>query len=251
MRTALNAGKIHHIWLDLAQALPAVVQGRRLKKVVPLLGEASGPKTGMAVSSVIDGVPTRLLVIGESTVAGTGAPTHDVALTGQLASRIALLRQRNVAWVAEGTNGATLRQIGRSVPILVNKHDPDIVVLAAGANDVMTGRRPRNWGEDLVSLLNEVIDPERPREVVVAGVPPFRHFPALPAPLNSFLDRRAGRLDAVTAQICTEMGARFVPFDDSQPLGDDFFGADRFHPSAVGYRRWAESLFGAPQQASR
>ena len=210
--------------------------------MVPLLEEAAGPKFGVADAGGTGGVPLRLLVIGESTVAGTGAPTHDVALTGQLAAGLSTRRHRPVAWEAEGSNGATMERIRREVLGLIQERDPDIVVVAAGANDAMIGRLPGHWGSDLRSVLVDFIEPGGPREIVVAGVPPFRNFPALPVPLNEFLERRARRLDAVSARICAELGVGFVGFAGDPPLGEDFFASDHFHPSVVGYGHWAAFL---------
>ncbi|GAA4381157.1 SGNH/GDSL hydrolase family protein [Paeniglutamicibacter cryotolerans] len=229
-------------WLDAVQAAPAYFQGRHVKKVVPLLGEAAGPKRGVADAAGTGGVPLRLLVIGESTVAGTGAPTHDVALTGQLAMGLSTRRSRPVAWEAEGSNGATMERIRREVLGLIQEHDPDIVFLAAGANDAMIGRLPGHWGRDLRLVIDVFIEPVRSREIVVAGVPPFRNFPALPVPLNEFLERRARRLDAVSARICAELGIGFVGFAGDPPLGDDFYASDHFHPSVAGYGHWASFL---------
>lgn len=229
----------------MVQAGPALVQGHRLVKTIPRLQEATGPKKGLADACGTGGTPCRLLVIGESTVAGTGAPTHALALTGQLAEGLSVRRHRPVAWEAQGANGATLERIGSEVLVRVQHPDPDIVVLVAGANDAMAGRTPAHWGGDLRRILAAFLDPGRPREIVVAGVPPFRFFPALPVPLNEFLERRASRLDAVSARVCTELGLAFVSFADDPPLGDAFFAADRFHPSVEGYGHWAAFLLDA------
>lgn len=251
MTTFPMVDRVHSGWLDAVQAAPAYFQGRQVRKVVPMLGEAAGPKRGLAMAEGSAGVPLRLLVVGESTVAGTGAPTHDVALTGQLAAGLAARRHRAVAWEAEGSNGATLERIAREVLGLIQEHDPDIVVLAAGANDAMTGRFPAHWGRDLRGVLGAFIEPGRFREIVVAGVPPFRNFPALPVPLNEFLQRRALRLDAVSRRVCEELGVGFVDFAGDPPLGDDFFASDHFHPSVIGYGHWAGFLLDELERARR
>ena len=65
-----------------APLLPILwLQGRRVRKHTPRLPEAPGPTVGTIPAA---GYALRLLVIGESTVAGCGAPDHAQALTGQL-----------------------------------------------------------------------------------------------------------------------------------------------------------------------
>lgn len=232
-------------WLDVVQAGPAFFQGRRIVRSLPGLQEATGPRRGLVDVGGGGGAPLRMLVLGESTVAGTGAPTHALALTGQLAVGLSVRRHRAVAWEAQGANGATLQRIGSEVLDLVRYPDPDIVVLVAGANDAMAGRTTAHWGRDLRGILSGFLDPGRGREIVVAGVPPFRYFPALEAPLNEFLERRAKRLDAVSARVCAELGVAFVSFADDPPLGEAFFASDRFHPSVAGYGHWASFLLDA------
>lgn len=232
-------------WLNLVQAGPSLFQGRRIVKNLPGLQGAIGPNNGIVDVHGTGGEPCRLLVIGESTVAGTGAPTHALALTGQLAVGLSDRRRLPVAWEAQGANGATLERIGNELLELVRQPDPDVVVLVAGANDVMAGRSPAHWRRDLRRILEVFVDSGRHREIVVAGVPPFRYFPALPVPLNAFLERRAGRLDAASAQVCAELGVAFVSFADDPPLGEAFFASDRFHPSVAGYGHWAAFLLDA------
>ncbi|MDQ0095588.1 SGNH/GDSL hydrolase family protein [Paeniglutamicibacter psychrophenolicus] len=234
--------RIRRVWLDAVQAGPSLLQGHRIARNIPRLEEAAGPNLGLVDAAGSGGVPLRLLVIGDSNVAGAGAPTHSVALTGQLAVRLSARRHRPVAWEADGANGATMERIRHEVLGLIQEHDPDIVVLVAGANDAMSGRSPVHWGSDLRAVLGAFLDPGRDREIVVAGVPPFRYFPALPAPLNEFLERRASRLDAVSAGVCAELGLDFVSFADGPPLGEAFFATDRFHASVAGYGYWAGFL---------
>lgn len=245
MSLQLDAARLWSGWLDVVQAGPAFVQGRWISKHLPEMAEAAGPNRGRVDVDGNGGIPLRLLAVGDSTVAGAGAPTHALALTGQLAVGLSARRHRPVSWEADGANGATMDRIRLEVLGLVQEHAPDIVAVVAGANDAMAGRRPEHWGEDLREVLAAFMDSPGQREIVVAGVPPFRFFPALPAPLNDFLERRAGRLDAVSATVCRELGLAFVSFTDDPPLGEAFFAADRFHPSVAGYGHWASFLLDA------
>jgi lysophospholipase L1-like esterase len=75
----------------------------------------------------------------------------------------------------------------------------------------------------------------------VTGIPPFAAFPSLPTTLGRYLAQRAAALDAVSQQVCAEHPrATWIGSTDIPPL--DFFAQDRFHPSAAGYRRWAQTV---------
>lgn len=234
--------------LDVVQAVPAIVQGKKLLRDLPRLPDASGPHAGHVAASAhtaaSEQLPLELALLGESTASGVGAPTQSAALVGRLASELASHSSRAVNWSVVGQNGATIRRIRHKLAPQLAHLNPDIAVLAAGANDVIDGRSTSEWEEHLRSVIATL---ERPRStrcnlVVVTGVPPFAHFPALRSPLRSVLARRADRLDARSAAVCAELGVLFLPFDNSIDLGPDFFAADDFHPSEHGYALWAAYL---------
>src|SRR5688572_32862116 len=82
------------------------LQGRHVRRITPRLPEAAGPTLGTIAGA---GRPLRLLVIGESTVAGVGAPDHAHALTGQIAASLATRTGRGVHWHARSEE----RRVGK------------------------------------------------------------------------------------------------------------------------------------------
>src|SRR5262245_23079188 len=81
--------------------------GQHTRRKIGLLPEAAGDTTGI-VGEGADSV--ELLVIGESTVAGLGARTHEMALAGQFAHRLAKRIGKQVKWLAIGKNGVTAKR---------------------------------------------------------------------------------------------------------------------------------------------
>jgi lysophospholipase L1-like esterase len=217
--------------------LLAAVQGfwvsRRQEELPPAGGEASG-RTGNAPAAE----PLRVAVLGESTAAGCGVTTHHEGFAGSLARRIFELTGRPVLWDVVGQHGATARRIRhRLLPQLGARYD--LVVLLAGANDVLSRRTTAEWREDLTAILDALA--VRADHTVVAGTPPFATFPSLPGALRRYLAEAARSLDEVAEEICSSRAnATWVGSADVGGVGPDFFARDGFHPSAIGYRRWAE-----------
>ena len=95
--------------IALAATAPVVLaQGRAVRRSTPLLPEANGPAT---VHVGAGDAPVRLLVLGDSTVAGIGVATHVEGLTGGLARELAGRVDRPVAATAIGRGGATTRDL--------------------------------------------------------------------------------------------------------------------------------------------
>ncbi len=78
-----------------------------VKRTTPRLPGAAGPTDGVVEGA---GEPFRLAVLGESTVDGVGAATHEEALTGCLARELAN-GGRAVRWQAAGRTGANARTV--------------------------------------------------------------------------------------------------------------------------------------------
>lgn len=217
--------------------LPIVaVQGLWIRATTEMLPPAAGSATGIAGDG--PGRPVRLAVVGESTAAGCGVASHGEGFTGCLARELAARAGRPAAWEAVGQHGATARRIRyRLLPRL--GCGLDVVVLLAGVNDVLTRRAPGQWGDDLAAIVDDLA--ARAEHVVVTGIPPFAAFPALPRTLARYLARRAEALDEVSRQVCAGRArVMWISSADLFSVDPDFFARDRFHPSAPGYRRWAE-----------
>src|SRR5258708_34461957 len=119
-----------------------LVQGQIVRWKVGVLPDATGAregKYGEGDSAV------KLFVIGESTVAGLGARTHEFALAGQFARQLSEHIGRPVEWKVLGKNGVTARRtIDELVPRMPEETFDYILVGLAG-NDVMKPSIPAQW----------------------------------------------------------------------------------------------------------
>jgi lysophospholipase L1-like esterase len=221
--------------------LPIVaVQGMWVRFAIEMLPPAAGPTIGTVGDAPRP--PVRIAVLGESTAAGCGVDSHDDGFPGCLARELAARTRRPVEWEVVGQHAATARRIRyRLLPRLGD--NLNVAVLLAGVNDVITRRTPGQWGDDLAAIVDDLAD--RAEYVAVAGIPPFEAFPSLPTTLGRYLAQRAGALDEVSQQVCAEQPrATWISSTGILPTGPDFFAQDHFHPSAPGYRRWAQVVAG-------
>jgi lysophospholipase L1-like esterase len=218
----------------------AAAQGMWLRSTIKLAPPATGPTQG--TMGTTSRPPLRIAVLGDSTAAGCGVHTHDEGFTGSLAREIAARTQRPVEWQVAGQLGATARRIRyRLLPQLLPRlaEEIDAAVLLAGANDVLTGRRPEVWRDDLEAIVDDLM--ERAGHVIIAGVPPFALFPSIPPTLGRYLSERAAAFDEVSRQVCARRPcATWVTMTEIPP--PEYFAVDRFHLSAAGYRRWAQVI---------
>jgi lysophospholipase L1-like esterase len=216
-------------------------QGRGVRRRTPRLPDAAGPVEGTFPGAE---PALRLVVIGESTVAGIGAAAHEGALTGQTAAALARLTGRAVRWRALGRSGANAREAAKLADDLPCE-PADAVVLSLGVNDTLRLRPPLLWAKDVARLIEIVRERVGPAPVLLSPVPPMHAFPALPQPLRGVLGARARRLDAALGRLPARL-IRVAHVGLWVHPAPDMFCADGFHPSEAGYaaigRRLAEEL---------
>jgi len=232
-------------WLPEILALPLlpllIVQGKRTRRVTPRLPDAHGPTQGIA-GKAYGATPLSLLAFGESPVAGVGVGTHEEAISGQLALALSSRLQRPIAWQAIGKNGATAREALAHLLPQVARRQTDIVLLAFGVNDTTAFRSVAQWRDDMHALIAGLQDRCAPRMLLLAGVPPLRHFPALPRPLRWVMGLKADVLDLALRDMASTLDNGIhvpVALDASDRA---LMARDGYHPSVKGCEVWAQML---------
>lgn len=212
-------------------------QGQRVRDELPRLPEAAGPCTGATEGT---GLPVRLLLFGESTVAGVGAPDHQQGLAGQTARELARRTDRPVRWRAHGRRGVTAQAAHDGLLSTLPQAPFHVVVIALGVNDVVELHSPTRWRRDAGRLVAAVRARTDHPPVLLAGVP-IGQFPALPEPLRTVLGWRGQLLDRATRRLAMETRTMtHVP----APLPDapEAFSPDGIHPGPAGYALWGRHL---------
>ncbi|SIS07234.1 Lysophospholipase L1 [Aquipseudomonas alcaligenes] len=219
---------------SLPLALPLALHTRRTALRLP---PAAGAQSGLAGTG-LGGAPLRLLLIGESTVAGVGVEAQEAALAGQLAQALAARLQRPVAWRACGENGITAGEACERLLPLALSEPADLVLLVFGVNDTTHLSSLARW-EDSLRELSRALS-ARGERVVFTGVPPIQHFSALPWLLRRLLGLRATLLDAELRRLSAQEHAQYARLE--LEFAEEYLARDGYHPSALGYRVWGEGL---------
>lgn len=214
------------------------LQGQYTRRKVGLLPDAAGARSG---TSGVTGDTVTLLVIGESTIAGLGARTHEFALAGQFAQRLAARIGKKVNWTVIGKNGVTARRtIDELVPRIPDEKY-DYILIGLGGNDVMKLSSPRKWRRDMTDLLGILRDKNPDAVFFLSNCPMIKYSPAMPHPIRFILWELSKLHDANIKELTAAMdGVHYYP----QPADVEIEGffADGIHPSEQGYSDWAEAM---------
>jgi lysophospholipase L1-like esterase len=191
------------------------------------------------------GTPLDLLVLGDSIAAGLGAERRKDTLGARVARGLAKRLQRPVRLRTAAVVGSESSALADQLAGLPDTYRPDVAIIVVGGNDV-THRVPVAVSVDhlehAIGLLRG-----RGAEVIVGTCPDLGTLRPVPQPLRALGSRMSRQLAAAQAAAATRNGAHAVslsrvvgPFFITNP--DEMFSLDRFHPSALGYKRTAKAL---------
>jgi lysophospholipase L1-like esterase len=185
------------------------------------------------------GTPKTYLVMGDSTAVSQGSAYTDGFA---VASANHLAKQYKVTLVNVAVSGARVADVARLQLPQAAKYHPDIVLLAAGANDAthFTG------GGSIRASLETIIDGLRkvnPNvKIVVTGSPAMDSVNRFPFGAKQLMGLRTRQVNAVFAKAVSEDGLTWAPIARETRaafLADPtLLAPDKFHPNARGYALW-------------
>ena len=214
------------------------LQGRYTRRTVGLLPDAAGERTGLAGEG---GNEAKLFVIGESTVAGLGARTHERALAGRFAEQLANRIGRAVRWTVIGKNGVTAGRTIRELVPQIPDEKFDYILVGLGGNDVLKLSSPRKWRRDMTRLLR-ILQEKNPEAVIfLSNCPMIKASPAIPQPIKFILWKLSNLHDANIRDLTARMDRVFYYHQPLEIEVEGFF-ADGIHPSEKGYADWTEAM---------
>ena len=224
--------------------------GKRVLAAVPRLPDAREP----AGTVPGPGPAVRVLLIGESTMAGVGVATHDRGFAGHLARTLGAGWSREVQWWVEGHSGFTLKRLLAEVIPDLPPRPADLIVLGMGANEAFKMNTPAGFRRDMRATLTAL----RQRfgtgvPILIPNMPPIREFPAFTPVLRFTLGNMIECFGAELERLIPEFPRTFFDArllrraeweERSGVRGAEHWFSDGVHPSELTYRHWAQD-FGA------
>lgn len=215
-----------------------VAQALLTRRRAPVLPEAAGERHGVVGDGA--GEALRVLIVGDSSGAGVGVPTQDLALAGYLGRTLAARTTRPVRWQLVARSGITSAQ---ALPLVqqARPDQADYAVVVLGVNDVIDQVPSHRAVQHRAALADWLRAHAGVRRVVFAPLPPVHEFPLLPQPLRWIMGRDARRHDDALARwAATREDVSHVPID--LRLDADCMASDGFHPGEPVYRACGEAL---------
>ena len=228
------------MWLKLSTfgLLPVLlIQGTKVRRNTPRLPEASGDREGKTGQ----GKPLSLLILGDSAAAGVGVETQQDALSGAIITE--LQGEFMLQWKLHAKTGDATKQVLQAIHD-IEPQSYDVVVTSIGVNDVTKLTSARSWIKQQKQLFSQIQNHFQPKLIIVSGVPPMQHFPALPNPLAWLFGQYAEQMNQTLKQwLAPQPQFRFIEYDIKNFQAMNLsMASDGFHPSKEIYAIWGQQV---------
>jgi lysophospholipase L1-like esterase len=190
------------------------------------------------------GPAIKLVLLGDSSAAGYGVESVQDTPGAHLASGLAEGADRRVYVRSLAVVGAQSRDLAGQVDKALSL-EPQVAVIMVGANDITHTRSLSESVQELGAAVRRL--EEHGAEVVVGTCPDLGTVEPIAPPLRQFARFMSRRLAAAQTVAVVDAGGRTVSLgsilgSEFAATPSEFFGPDRFHPSAAGYSSLASVL---------
>jgi lysophospholipase L1-like esterase len=186
--------------------------------------------------------PLRLVAVGDSSTTGTGLQGPEEIWLVQVAERLADRYAVDVRSHAIG--GATARTVIEDQLDAAVADEPDVAFVSVGANDALRAVPVRAFEERLDHIVARLA--ATGADVVLSGVGDLGTIPRLLPPWDRVISRHGLRYDHAHARVAARRGVHKTDMwgavEEIFRTRPDVFAADRFHPTVVGHRAWADAV---------
>ena len=224
-------------------------QGKKLRKTIPQLPEATGIEGICKASS---NEMFQLITIGESTIAGVGATTHETAFTGTLAKELAEKLGKNISWKVYAKSGYTAKSIKDNIIQNITEKFADAIVIGLGGNDSFELNTPKKWNTDIRKLITVIREKYPKTPIIFTNMPPIKEFTAFPKMIKFVIGNLVMHLGKELEKVVKTYKnvfyyARQITFDDyvtrmNLKVEINAFFSDGVHPSELAYQVWAKDV---------
>jgi len=194
------------------------------------------------------------VALGDSTVEGVGASRVELNYVSRLHARLREV-YRNARMVNLGVGGATSvdvlsRQLDRAIALM-----PDLVTMSVGPNDI-TERVPlADYTRNVDTILGRLVA-ETSAVLVVNLLPDLAVTPRFRGhETETLVGQRSVEFNVALTRLAKRHGVHLVDLYDASrrevPDRPELMAGDGYHPSDLGYARWAELMWDAVRSRIR
>jgi lysophospholipase L1-like esterase len=207
------------------------------------------PVTPRGLHTLGTGPKLSYVVMGDSTAVTQGG---EYARGYSVQSATYLAKDHAVSWANVAVSGARAKDVAdKQLPQALG-FNPDIVLIAVGANDVTHFTANGAVVASLAHTVDTLRSQNSQVKIIFTGAPDMGSVPRFPQPARWYAGVRTQSLNTEIRALAAEKHVTFAPI--AAETGPYFrkhpeaFASDKFHPNDLGYAQWTPVIIKALQQ---
>ncbi|MBO9698851.1 MAG: SGNH/GDSL hydrolase family protein [Sporocytophaga sp.] len=225
-----------------------IIQGKILKRRIPVLPEAEKNRTG----TFGNGDTFSLVTIGESTVAGVGVDDHKQGLTGNIAKAIHEFTGKKISWEVIANSGYSAEAVNKKLIPLLPSKPIDLIIIGLGANDAFEIKSPLQWKKGITDIIISLRNRNINCPIVITAMPPLRYCPAFSILFKTIFGGLVFLYSKTLKEVCRnndqvyfmnkEINYKNWSHRISPGLTKNDLFCDGVHPSKLSYEVWGMEI---------
>lgn len=184
--------------------------------------------------------------IGDSLTAGVGTRKYEESFPYVLTQTLAERRGEKIILNNFSYSGAKTSDLLTNLLPRVPATKPNFITLLVGTNDVYGGVSAKVFKENYRQIL-ERLTGETKAEIYVISLPFLGSPELLFKPYNYYYYSRIKDFNQIIRELAADYNLEYIdlatPALAEAKANRSYYAADLFHPSAAGYKFWAEIIY--------
>lgn len=224
-------------------------ESKWVRSRIPHLPDAKNPE-GVIKSKESETI--RLIMLGESTVAGIGVDQHEFGLPGSISKLLSDELNVNVSWKAYGRSGFTAKRILNETVPEIAMENIDLIVIALGGNDAFELNTLWGWRSDTRRLIQALKAKFPNSKIAFMHMPPVKEFTGFTKTMKWAIGNLVNFFGDVLAQETPKHADVYFHHQivtlkswheqSNSNLSPEAFFSDGVHPSQLNYQLWGKSF---------
>lgn len=190
-------------------------------------------------------VSMNYVALGDSLTSGIGADRYEESYPYLLAKKMSEaglnINSRNFSAPGAQTRDLIYNFLN---PAIASK--PDIVTVLIGVNDIHNHISESQFKKNYKYILDK-LSKETKAKIYLINIPYIGSDTMILPPLNYYFDSETNKYNIIIKELADEYGVNYIdlnsPVKDLFKIDGNHYSVDSFHPSAYGYKLWANVIY--------
>lgn len=197
------------------------------------------------ISFMNNTAPTTYVSLGDSLTSGVGADKYEETYPYLLATKMSTAG-KNINFKNFSVSGYKTQDLIDELltPAITSK--PDVVTLLIGVNDIHN-HVGKNQFKKNYKLILDRLTKETKAKVYLINIPYIGSNTAIVPPLDYYFETETNSYNEIIKELAAEYNLKYIdlktPTQDLFKTDGSHYAVDSFHPSAYGYKLWANIIY--------